>query len=266
MKGGLTVRRTVNRNKREMTPEEQQYWRFRNLNAVIGGFGCLGMVLGGFLLFCTFGILAKLWLPAVIVCWGIIPSLCRRVRKTGKHRRLLNLMRAVGISLLAVIVLAPVVNLGFSRTPLLYPAKRLVFTQGVRNPKIARVILPYLLPRHHADYYFRTDSALHGPDSFVYTAGAYLFLHTDEKTLRRCEASLQDCEQLERLENSAYPAETSAENESLQYRYLPRFVYARMTGRAGMTDDLSHAVVYLADTGSSGVLINYETGLLIVWL
>lgn len=252
-----------------LTPIGAQRKRLRNANKVIGGCGCAGFVFGGIIvLMYTAGIMLKLGFPAMVICLGVVPLCFNLYAKTRKFKWLLHTARTAGIALLAGIVLAPVVCIHFERVPLLYPVKRLVFTQGVSSRPIGNVILPYWLPAQYTDYYFYTEPSLVAQD---YTPVAYLFLHTDEATLRTYEEKLRGSAHLERKENCAYTPEKLEQNESLLYQNLPRFVYYKLTDIAGITDDLSHAIVYQSDNGytwyvGSGTLINYETGLLVVWL
>ena len=53
---------------------------------------------------------------------------------------------------------------------------------------------------------------------------------------------------------------------------LPRFVYNELVWEAGFTDDLSNATIYFTESKEfswncgKGALINYETGLLVLWI
>jgi hypothetical protein len=132
--------------------------------------------------------------------------------------------------------------------------------------------MPAALPAKHDDYYFRTEPAAIAQD---YCPFAYLAFHTDKATLRTYEQNLTGNPHLERRENPKYSEEDlerlSLNEDAVNAGYLPLFVYHYVKEKGGICDDLTHAVIYQGDNRGtwhcgSGALINYETGLLIVWL
>ncbi|MBR3418600.1 MAG: hypothetical protein IKG82_07920 [Oscillospiraceae bacterium] len=222
-------------------------------------------------------------LPVLIFGLCVIPFFFKLNDDTGSCRIPLLISRVIGIGLLAVTLLAPPVCLGFSRTPLLYPVKRLVYAKGVKSYQNIgafcehRCLLPEKLPAVHEDYRFYTDQALHGPDGPY--PDAYLVFHTDTETLKQYAAKLEASREIKRqryelteddLNNLDYFTD---EQDRLAFKYrrlfnIPEEITGRMLRNSGITDDLSDADYYVpADKTNlgSGVLINYETGLFLAW-
>lgn len=222
-------------------------------------------------------------LPVMIFGLAVIPFFFKLNDDTGSCRIPLLISRVIGIGLLAVTLLAPPVCLGFSRTPLLYPVKRLVYAKGVKSYQNIgafcehRCLLPEKLPAVHEDYWFLTDQALHGPDGPY--PDACLVFHTDTETLKQYAAKLEASREIKRqryelteddLNNLDYFTD---EQDRLAFKYrrlfnIPEEITGRMLRNSGITDDLSNADYYVpADKTNlgSGVLINYETGLFLAW-
>lgn len=254
-------------------PLEKQRRNLRRANKAIG-IGCTGiMLLGGiFFMIMVAGITFSLFFPTLVVCLLVVPAVYALYVRKPKCKWLLYPARAAAYALIAVMLLSPVVCICFQHTPLMYPVKRLVFTKGVRKPEITDTLLPFLLPARHDDYFFRTEPSMIAQD---YTPFAYLAIHTDAETLRAYEAGLTGNSHLERRENPKYtkddPEGVSLNDDAINAGYLPMFVYQYIKRGTNLTDDLTHAVIYQGDNSGtwhcgSGALINYETGLLIVWI
>ncbi len=242
--------------------------------------GC-GIALYPVLLFliATIGITLKLALPVLIFGFGIIPFFFKRSEKTGKCRIPLLISRIIGITLTAAALAAPLICLNFKRMPLLYRAKQFVFSQGVRSsPLTAHSILPKKLPSVCKDYYFRTEPCMPAQD---YVPSAYFFIHTDQETLKQYAEKLESykgvtCYQNQPLSEAEYVENRQYCQPDQLYQLnrppaLPSFVYEQLI-IAGFTDDLSHAYTYFPSRRAgqwyigSGALINYETGLYLVWI
>lgn len=264
----------------EVSPAEKQRKRLRRANSAVGA-GCLGTImLGGiFLILAISGITFPLILPAVIAGVLVVPAFFHLHLRTGKFRWLLYLSRTVSIGIIAAIYLLPWVCLRFEHSAWLFPLKRSIYVHGVRCPNVTDSIMPKYLPKQHDDYFFRTEPAVLAQD---YTPFAYLALHTDTATLHMYEEKVSADTRFERRQNPKYTEEEISDmtenNPSAEYYtaqiecgHLPRFVYDTVKKRGGIEDDLTHAVIYQGNNSGtwhcgSGALINYETGLLIVWL
>ena len=240
----------------------------RTANTVVGGLGCLGFFLGAFWLMATAGLARHLGLPALILCLFVIPGVFRLYARTGRHKRLLHLLRGLGILLLAAFWLSPLICIRFNRVPLLYPVKLFVFQAGVRAYPYQETVLPARLPKQHDDYYFRTEPGMIAQD---YHPCEYLFLHTDADTLRAYDARLSQDPDFTRLENRSYPAITLqkmlenggiSSEEWAEYQNIPYWLFCMIRDEADMPDDLTHAVSF---QGHGGAVLNYETGLLVIW-
>ena len=236
------------------------------------------------ILITTLGITLITALPVLIFGFAVIPFFFNINEDTGSCRVLLLISRAIGIGLLAVTLLAPPVCLGFSKTPVIYPLKRLVYAKGVSGrPGLAQFcekncLLPEKLPAVHKDYCFVTDQALHGPDGPY--PNACLVFHTDTETLKQYAAKLEAARGIktQRYELTEKELETldylTDETDRLAYKYrelfgIPDQITRRILRNAGITDDLTDAEYYVPEydktTLGRGVLINYETGLFLAW-
>ena len=99
-----------------------------------------------------------------------------------------------------------------------------------------------------------------------YRPYAYLVFHGREELLRSLEAELS--------QKSGYePAETKMPEEAGAVRKpesLPMHVFYKLLDEASINEDLSRAVIYLGNDGdrlnsASGALLNYDTGLVVIW-
>ncbi len=222
-------------------------------------------------------------IPVLILGLVLIPVFFRVNEDTGSCRIPLLISRVIGIGLLAVTLLAPPVCLGFSRTPLLYPVKRLVYAKGVKSYQNIgafcehRCLLPEKLPAVHENYRFYTDQALHGPDGPY--PDACLVFHTDTETLKQYAAKLEASREIERQRYELTEDDLNSldyftdETERLAFKYkrlfnIPEKITRNMLRNSAVTDDLSDADYYVPVDKTnlgSGVLINYETGLFLAW-
>ncbi|MBR4200785.1 MAG: hypothetical protein IKQ91_05860 [Oscillospiraceae bacterium] len=251
---------------------EKKRRHLRNANTIIGGFGCLGTVLGGvFYLMMTAGLTLWLGVPALVICLFVIPGVFRLCARTGRHKLLLHIVRTLGITLFAAVWLVPLICIRFDRVPLLYPVKHFVFQCGVKAYPYRGTILPAFLPKKHDDYVFRTEPGMVAQDYHPYE---YLFIHTDAETLRAFEQKLSGDPDCERQENRSYSPEEvqeMLENGEIRsadwaaYQNIPQWVYESIRNGADINDDLTYAVVYRSEGGSFGAVLNYETGLLVIW-
>lgn len=249
---------------------EKKRRHLHNANTIIGGFGCLGTVLGGaFYLMMTAGLTLWLGVPALVICLFVIPFVFRLCARTGRHKRLLHTVRALGIVLFAAVWLVPLICIRFERVPLLYPVKHFVFQCGVKAYPYRGTILPAFLPKQHDDYVFRTEPGMIAQDYHPYE---YLFIHTDAETLRDFEQKLSGDPNYERQENRSYSPENIHEmlengeiptEDWAEYQNIPYWVYDMIRNYAKIDDDLSQAIFY--ESGRNGAVINYESGLLTVW-
>ena len=238
----------------------------RRHNANLTGCSC-----GFFALMLGVGVMnltEKLFLPGLAV-WLILLPLCSvLVRKTGKGRPLLYAMRAAGITLLVLPCIMTFLCVGFSKIPALYRIRRFIYREGVRDRFHSGVLMPEQLPDSLTRYEFHARVQAPAQD---YSPDAVLILNTDQSWLHAYEDSLAADEGLFRHENTVnelYDEESGDEQPAHQCpELLPRWVYDPYR----ITDDLQHAVFYLPQDAEgktaryTGAMINYETGLLIVW-
>ena len=233
-----------------------------------------------FLLIMTTGITLRLALPVLIAGLAIVPLCSLLHEKTGRFRPLLRIAQTIAVGLLAAALAAPFICLTGTRNPQMYRLKWFVYTNGVRESAFVKNnIPPEKLPAIHKDYYFRTEPDMIAQD---YTPCAFLFLHTDAETLNQTAERLDAYSGVIREQNTPPDPEDLAEREAgyradeayLAHRpdALPHFVYQELVKKAGFQDDLSNAVIYKPAKQAnmwyvgSGALINYETGLLVIWV
>ena len=109
-----------------------------------------------------------------------------------------------------------------------------------------------------------------------YRPYCYLFIHTDEKALKEYESVIS-------LNSSYTYTQNENRTDELYQKYaeekwrlncpkkLPMHVYERLYKVANITDNLDNAIMNTGDDASmwnpsSGAMLNYETGLLAIWI
>lgn len=242
---------------------------FRAANTAVGTgcvFGCVFWLTGLGLTFPLFLIVA-----GINLLLGVVSKLVRRFQK---GRGFLYVLRGIAVLSAIVFVLVPVTVMNFERTPLLYPAKRFVFTRGVRSDGLYREMLPEHLPENCTDYYFRTQGQAIAQD---YSPSCYLVLHTDPATLEQLVQTVipQVSDTLVRMEPPVWDAENPKPDpalyseESLLMAQCPELAShaSAVFWRAGLRDDLTEAELWRTANAaySKGILINKKTGLFALW-
>ena len=151
----------------------------------------------------------------------------------------------------------------FERKPSMYSAKRYVYIEGVKDGKDAG-LLPEELPGDITDYYFSTMHEM--PMAQDYRAYAYLVFHGDKELLRSFEAKLSRMSGYE-LAETKMPENPDPLSKP---EALPKNVFEKMINDAEVQEDLSNALIYLGNDGGmwnhpTGALLNYQTGLIVIW-
>ncbi len=191
------------------------------------------------------------------------------------YRKILNICRIVGISMMLIAYVCPVVATKYDTDKVMYPVKRYIYTHGVKSSDCS--ILPKYLYNDASDYYFRTEVSVPAQD---YRPYSYLAFHTSEENLKKYEEKIR--QNPDYTYNKNVPLDEEEYQEILE-KYpdedkwwvnrpekLPIHVYQRLYKDAGITDNLDNSIIYTGHDSStwnsySGALINYETGLLLVW-
>lgn len=188
----------------------------------------------------------------------------KKAREKGVIHTVMNIIRTAGIALILSGIMLAVILLGFEKVPLLYPVKRYIFTNGVRN--IEDELLPRSMPplTQKGGYYFRTEGSFPAQD---YRPYAYLFIYTDEPALKNYEQMMS--------QNISYTKTDAVfvkntDTYALCPDALPHHVYDRLLSSGIQTGALSDAVLWMGDDGSmwnsySGAMIDYKDDLLVVW-
>lgn len=172
--------------------------------------------------------------------------------------------RILGVLLmLAAFYLPAEIGRHFERDPSMYSAKRYVYIEGVKDGKDAG-LLPQELPGDITDYYFSTMSEM--PMAQDYWPYAHLVFHGSEELLRSFEAKFSQMSGYE-LAETKMPEEAGAVQKP---ESLPMHVFDKLLDEASINEDLSRAVIYLGNDGdrlnsASGALLNYDTGLVVIW-
>ena len=264
-------------------PVSKRRQHLRNANI-----GCGAAIFPLMLLFgATLDLTLKFALPILLIGLLAVPFCFKLNEDKGKGLWMLHIVRALTIGMLVIVSAAPIVCLGFSKTPLLYPLKRIIYAVGVRNYQGIstfaenKCLMPETLPPEHHDYYFRTEQALHGPDGP--SPDAYLYFHTDQETLKQYAEELDAASEIEcwhiEMPTELPEKESDFNNEDdwLIFKYrrifgIPDDVAYFMIKGAGIRDEFSDIYYYhpnfpsgLKDTYGSGVIIHYQTGLFIAW-
>ena len=167
-------------------------------------------------------------------------------------KRLLWISRITGLFLMILAYCAPIICINFKTQSFMYPVKRIVYVYGVKPA--AKDILPVFLSESPEDYYFRTEGSFPAQD---YRPYSYLIFHTSEQALAEYQNAIYV-----NPKNDTYMAYWPEE--------LPRHVYNWLVKGAGITENLNNAVIYGHNSNSdwnlySGALLNYETGLIVIW-
>ena len=239
--------------------------RRQTANVTGCGCGCFSLMLGSGVIHLT----QRLLLPGIPVWLLLIPLCALLVRKTGKCKPLLWFMRAAGVLLLLLHCKLTLLCVSFPTVPALYRVRRFLYREGVRDRSHSAVLMPERLPEQFTGYTFRACVQAPAQD---YYPDASLHLRTDAEWLRHSEDTLAAESGLMRLEDTQpeilYDEEDDEQAEPLRPKYLPLYLF----DTDYITEDLQHAVFYLPQNADgtpdsyAGAMINYETGLLIVWI
>ena len=252
-----------------MTPEESHAESKKTAaNAAAGLFGC---ILTGIAAASVENFVIYLFLPLVIICGVLLPLLSRSKKCIAAVTA--HLLRAAMAGMYGFLTVCTVVTqLKIGQNSLLYPLKRFSYLTGTVAMDSDRTLLPASLPAAHDDYFFSTKPTAHPMDGEPHRQ-AFLFMHTDDETIRQYEALLAEkgytgelnlkCseERLEELREDyadAYGEDVYCFQEITQK--FPNRIYRVLTENGVLHEDLSHAVIY------PHVLINKETNLLIIWV
>ncbi len=160
-------------------------------------------------------------------------------------------VRTLGIAFFALALAVPLVSMNFKRDKSMYELKRFIYVAGVKPE--AQEILPETLPSESKDYYFLTEGKSGGKE---YLPLACLVLRTNFENLTKIAEKV-----------SVKSENFFTENRGVYYdilgdkvpKNLPMYVFNQIRNEANIKDDLKNAVLY------KGVLINYDTGLLVIW-
>ena len=230
---------------------------------------------GAFLLILTFGISFPLFTFGIAVYILGCNFLYIRSRYNFVYKRILNAIRIIGIAMILIAYGCPLICINFEGSSIMYPVKKFIYTHGVKS--CSDGILPVFLYGDISDYYFRTEGSFPAQD---YTPFAYLAFHTSEENLKKYEEKLRENPDYEYSKNvSLNEEEYQAELEKYEEKYkweagcpqkMPQHVYQRLYESAGITDNLDNSVLYVvkntkASKSYKGALINYETGLIVIW-
>lgn len=242
---------------------------FRVANAAVGA----GCVCGCFFWIAALGLTVPLFLIAAGVNL-LLGGVSKLVRRFQKGRGFLYVLRGIAVLTVIVFVLVPVTVMNFERTPLLYPAKRFVFTRGVQSKELYREMLPEHLPENCTDYYFRTQGQAITQD---YVPSCYLVLHTDPASLEQFLQTVmpQVSYALVQMEQPVWDAENPKPDPaqytdgSILWAQCPELAghAASVFWSAGLRDDLTEAELWRTANAaySKGILINKKTGLFALW-
>lgn len=253
-----------------MTPEQRSTDdRKHAWNVCLGLLGCLVLGLASYNVE-SFSI--YLFLPLVLLCGILLPVISRRRRKTGKGGLFLVMLRTVCCGMLGFLAVCGILTQTyFADNEALYPIRRFSFLNGTVTMPGNRTMLPEALPAVNSDYFFYTEPYAHPRDREPQFE-AFLFLHTDDATIREYEAMLAEkgsaaepnlvCTEQKLAELRKDYADADGEDlmcfQNLTQQF-PTRIYRVLTERGILQEDLSHAVIY------PNVLINKETNLLIIW-
>ncbi len=111
----------------------------------------------------------------------------RIYRKNGRFRKSVIILRVVSVTVLILMILAPVTLMNFKNTKFIYPVKRFCYGYGVYSERLNNDILPSFLPKKCDDYMFITQGCMIAQD---YHPSAYLAFHTDSETLKNTKIIL----------------------------------------------------------------------------
>ncbi len=218
-------------------------------------------------------------MPFLIIANTILVMCYQRCIRMRQGKKLLYVMRAITVILLAVVLVAPYVIINFKHQKSAYQWKKLAFTYGVGNRENCQKLLPDKMPDECENYLFITQGQGIAQD---YHPSLYLAFHTDEETLRSYEQKMKENGGKQKdysVSYEEYIAEWELTEKDLQNeekmsgvmaRYLnnkefPMHAFARLEP-VHMTDfDENTVVYYFTDYYYYGCMLDYESGLAVFW-
>lgn len=225
------------------------------LNVLIGFFLFIGIIW----FVCTITLSITLFFIGFIVNF----ALALVYRKDGRFRKSVIILRVVAVTILVLIILAPVTLLNFKNTKFMYPIKCFCYSYGVYG--IAdNDILPSDLPKKCDDYMFITQGCMIAQD---YHASAYLAFHTDSKTLKKYENHFDSLNNAEFKVTHMPDKEKSMGGDDSWSKCpeeLPRHVFQQL--QSEHIHDFEKAIIYTVPSYyNKGCMLDYDSGLAVFW-
>ncbi len=230
-------------------------------NVLIGFFLFLGTI---FWVYAN-GITSKLFTIGFWVNF-VLAMIYSTYKKDGCFRKSVIILRVVAITILVLMILAPVTLMNFKNTKFIYPLKRFCYGYGVYSDHFNNDILPYSLPKKCDDYMFITQGCMVAQD---YHASAYLAFHTDSETLKKYENHFDSLNDAERQTEYIYNHEEKQFPEKYEIilkcpEELPRHVFDRF--QPEHIHDFEKAIIYTVPSYyDKGCMLDYDSGLAVFW-
>lgn len=219
---------------------------------IVFGYPLLSVALGVFLFSGTLKLSVIIAVIGYLVYVGGLLLLYRKSHREKSAATALWAVRTVGLSFLLLAFAVPLISMNFKREKSMYEVKRLIYIAGVESE--AQEILPECLPTESKDYYFLTEGKSERRENLPFTC---LVLRTDFENLKKVAEKVSvNNNNFFTSDRGIYHTEIIGERVP---KNLPIYVFDQIRNKAKIKDDLKNAVLY------RGVLINYDTGLLVIW-
>ncbi len=221
--------------------------------------------IGGMMMIYACGITFPMLLPLsalhLVLVW-----LYRRYREKQKGKNALYIIRTITALFSLVFFLIPYSLCLFKDAPSAYPLKREVYYYGACSSDYCHTLLPKSLPEICTDYKCITQGQMVAQD---YHPSLYLMFRTTPEVLEQYTAK---AEALGLKKTEVPDAETVRDSyfEEYQIEYLPEYpgeLPGHVLTRLKPEDSLYSSVKYTSsDYYDKGMIVQYETGLVIFWI
>lgn len=232
------------------------------LNVLVGIY-CVPVGMG--LAIAILGITVKV-LPLLIAMHFVLVWLYHRYQEKQKGKRALYIVRMVTVLCSVVFLVMPYALWWFKDTPSAYLLKRELYYQGVCHSDYCRTLLPERMPETCTDYKCITQGQAIAQD---YHPSLYLMFRTTPEILEQYTVKAEALG----LKKTEVPDEQTVRDyilEEYEMDYLPEYpseLPGHVLGRLEPEDSLYGSVRYTSsDYYNKGMIVQYETGLVIFWI
>ncbi len=232
------------------------------LNVLVGIYNTpVGMTMSITTCSITFPMLLPLVVLHIVLVW-----LYHRYQEKQKGKTALYIVRTITILCSVVFFLIPYSLRMFKEEPSAYPLKREIYYHGVCSSDYCHTLLPEHLPETCTDYKCITQGQMFAQD---YHPSLYLMFRTTPDILEQYAAKAEALG----FKKTEVPDEQTVRDyllEEYEMDYLPEYpseLRGHVVSRLKPKDSLYSSVMYSSsDYYDKGMIVQYETGLVIFWI